>query len=126
MTHGVRERSLLLGRLSKFIIMQLLASTLAALSLAQSAFAAPRPVDLLSRTTSLSSWLSTEVPYAWDGVFNNIGADGGKAQGASSGVVIASPSQSNPNCEFDTQILASKQLAEASHQTSTLGPVTQP
>lgn len=99
--------------LKHVLIMQLLASTLSALSLAHSAFAAPRPVDLHSRATTLSSWFATEVSYAWDGVFNNIGANGGKAQGASSGVVIASPSQSNPNCEFNTGCFALGHLTDA-------------
>lgn len=55
--------------------------------------------ELIKReSASLDSWLATESPYALDGVLNNIGANGGKAQGASSGIVVASPNKNNPDC----------------------------
>ena len=50
------------------------------------------------QSTSLDSWLATESPYALDGILNNIGANGGNAQGASSGIVVASPSKNDPDC----------------------------
>ncbi|KAF2157315.1 carbohydrate-binding module family 20 protein [Myriangium duriaei CBS 260.36] len=53
---------------------------------------------LSSRATGdLSTWLSTENSIALQGVLNNIGSSGSKAQGAGPGVVVASPSKSNPN-----------------------------
>ncbi|EAW10464.1 putative glucoamylase/glucan 1,4-alpha-glucosidase [Aspergillus clavatus NRRL 1] len=48
-------------------------------------------------TDPIESWLNMEIPYAFDGVLNNIGPDGAKATGAGSGIVIASPSHSNPD-----------------------------
>lgn len=46
---------------------------------------------------SLTSWLASEAPIALQGVLNNIGNTGSKAGGASSGIVVASPSLTNPN-----------------------------
>lgn len=64
------------------------------------AFALPSPEKIQERATgSLASWLSSENTVALQGVLNNIGASGSKASGASAGVVIASPSKSDPNCE---------------------------
>lgn len=51
-------------------------------------------------TDPIESWLNMEIPYAFDGVLNNIGPDGAKATGAGSGIVIASPSHSNPDCKW--------------------------
>ncbi|GIJ82035.1 hypothetical protein Asppvi_000538 [Aspergillus pseudoviridinutans] len=56
------------------------------------------PAIITPQTTDLlESWLAQETSYALDGVFNNIGPNGAKATGADSGIVIASPSQSNPD-----------------------------
>lgn len=56
------------------------------------------PAALHERATgSLSSWLASESTVALQGILNNIGASGSKAQGAKSGIVVASPSTSNPN-----------------------------
>lgn len=64
------------------------------------AFALPSPENIQERATgSLASWLASENTVALQGVLNNIGASGSKASGASAGVVIASPSKSDPNCE---------------------------
>lgn len=46
----------------------------------------------------VASWLTTEVPYAQERLLCNIGASGCAASGASSGIVIASPSKSSPDC----------------------------
>lgn len=79
--------------------MQFLTTSLAALSLAQVAIGAPR--EILPRATgALDSWLATETPYALDGVLSNIGTDGKKVAGANAGVIVASPSKSNPDCKF--------------------------
>ena len=58
------------------------------------------PATITPQTTDpLVSWLAQETSYALDGVLNNVGPNGAKATGASSGIIIASPSQSNPDCE---------------------------
>lgn len=42
---------------------------------------------------------------ALQAILNNIGADGSAVSGASAGIVVASPSKSDPNCEsFPLQI----------------------
>jgi glucoamylase len=50
-------------------------------------------------TVSLGSWLATETAVSLNGILDNIGASGAYAQSAKAGVVIASPSISNPDCE---------------------------
>lgn len=50
-------------------------------------------------TGSLDSFLSTETPIALQGVLNNIGASGAYSEGISKGVVVASPSKTDPNCK---------------------------
>ena len=58
---------------------------------------APRHALHERATGSLDSFIAAESPIALQGVLNNIGASGSKAPGASSGIVIASPSTANPN-----------------------------
>lgn len=58
------------------------------------------PVDRRQTSSSLDSWMSSENPVALQGVLNNIGSAGSKAQGAAPGIVVASPSKSNPNCKW--------------------------
>lgn len=68
-----------------------------ALALGRVALAGPQ---LAPRATGiLDSWLASETSVAQDCILNNIGAAGAWAQGAGPGVVIASPSTANPNCE---------------------------
>lgn len=68
------------------------------LPLIAAAAAAPAPAALEARATgSLTSWLASESPVALQGVLNNIGAAGSKVAGAKSGIVVASPSKSNPD-----------------------------
>lgn len=63
--------------------------------------AAPAPSLLEARAAgSLTSWLASESPIALQGVLNNIGVSGSKASGARSGIVVASPSKSNPDYFF--------------------------
>jgi len=45
---------------------------------------------------SIDSYIQSETPIAKAGVLANIGPDGSKSSGASPGVVIASPSTTNP------------------------------
>ncbi len=51
-------------------------------------------------TTSLDDFIATEGPIALQGVLNNIGSAGSKAGGAASGITVASPSKTNPDCRF--------------------------
>lgn len=50
--------------------------------------------------TSVDSYLAIESPIAKTGLIANIGPSGSKSQGAKAGVVIASPSSSNPDYLF--------------------------
>ena len=55
-------------------------------------------VNLFSRQTNeLDTFISTERPIALQGILNNIGANGSLVEGASSGIVVASPSTEDPN-----------------------------
>ena len=75
---------------------QLLLS-LAAFPLFQGVFASPTRLE--ARVTgTLDSWIAEESPFALEGILANIGSSGSQASGAASGIVIASPSTSNPDC----------------------------
>lgn len=56
-----------------------------------------REGQLLKR--AVDDFITTEEPIALEQLLCNIGASGCHASGASSGVVIASPSTSDPDCE---------------------------
>lgn len=56
-----------------------------------------RDSDLLKR--SVDSFIATESLIALNHILCNIGSSGCDAAGASSGVVVASPSQVNPDCK---------------------------
>ena len=59
------------------------------------------PTRLAKRGTgSLANFIAGESPIALQGVLNNIGSTGSLSQGASSGIVVARPSTSNPDCKF--------------------------
>jgi glucoamylase len=62
-----------------------------------SALKVPASVDKRQLSSTVSSWVTTESPIAKAGLLANIGPDGAKDGGAKSGVVIASPSTSNPD-----------------------------
>ena len=47
----------------------------------------------------VASYIATEQSTALQGVLNNIGANGLKSSGAKGGIVVASPSTSNPDCK---------------------------
>ncbi|OJA17768.1 hypothetical protein AZE42_04858 [Rhizopogon vesiculosus] len=53
--------------------------------------------SVFAQSSTVDSYVSTESPIAKAGVLANIGANGVKSSGAYSGVVIASPSTTNPN-----------------------------
>ncbi|KAJ8593011.1 glycoside hydrolase family 15 protein [Rhizopogon salebrosus TDB-379] len=52
---------------------------------------------VFAQSSSVDSYINTESPIAKAGVLANIGANGVKSSGAYPGVVIASPSTTNPN-----------------------------
>ncbi|KAJ6585360.1 glucoamylase [Mycena capillaripes] len=56
-------------------------------------------VSVLAQT-SVDSYIATESPIAKAGLLANIGPSGSKSQGAKPGVVIASPSTTNPDYLF--------------------------
>jgi glucoamylase len=49
---------------------------------------------------AVSDFIATEEPYALRQLLCNIGSTGCNAAGASSGLVVASPSKSDPNCKW--------------------------
>lgn len=60
-------------------------------------FASPRfPVH--RRQSGVDAFIDKQTPIAKQGVLSNIGADGSLVQGASAGIVVASPSKENPDC----------------------------
>jgi hypothetical protein len=50
--------------------------------------------------TDLSGFVETVSALALKSILNNIGADGSAVSGASAGIVVASPSKSDPDCEL--------------------------
>lgn len=56
-------------------------------------------------STSLEDFISTETPIALQGILDNIGPNGTNAWGASDGIVIASPSKSDPDCRSRLSVL---------------------
>ncbi|OQO06605.1 hypothetical protein B0A48_08390 [Cryoendolithus antarcticus] len=47
-------------------------------------------------TSTLTSWLASERPVARKGILNNLGSNGSKAQGVGDGILVASPSTTDP------------------------------
>lgn len=50
--------------------------------------------------SSLASFIVSESAVALQGVLDNIGSEGAKASGAGAGLITASPSRADPNCEL--------------------------
>ena len=71
---------------------------------AQAVFAFPDPTrtkrEALIAKRDLDSWIATETPYALNEILCAIGSGGCNAGGVSSGLVIASPDKTNPDCPF--------------------------
>ncbi|KAE8355874.1 Six-hairpin glycosidase-like protein [Aspergillus coremiiformis] len=76
---------MVLGSFSSFLRALALGSTAVALQ------------PILTQETSLDLWLQTEATASRQAILDNIGADGQWVEGASAGVVIASPSKSDPD-----------------------------
>ena len=58
------------------------------------------PLVQQRETSSLDSFTATELPIALQGILNNIGPAGALVPGAAPGLVIASPTQNNPDCTY--------------------------
>ncbi|KAF2755745.1 Glucoamylase [Pseudovirgaria hyperparasitica] len=56
--------------------------------------------QLSARQTSLETYLTNEEPIAYKGVLDNIGSAGAKVDGAQPGIVVASPSKTDPDYFF--------------------------
>ena len=57
------------------------------------------PVKSLDgRQATLEDFIKTQSEISIKGVLANIGPDGSKVQGAAAGIVVASPSRSDPDC----------------------------
>lgn len=56
--------------------------------------------DLESRQTTVDAFITAQTTVSINGVLANIGGGGSKAPGVSAGIVIASPSRSNPDCKW--------------------------
>lgn len=56
------------------------------------------------RQTSLDDFVKNQADISIKGVLANIGGGGSKAQGVSAGIVVASPSKSNPDCKYSCPI----------------------
>jgi glucoamylase len=54
---------------------------------------------LASRASGLDTWLASEITVARQGILDNIGSAGAHAAKAKPGVVLASPSTSDPDCK---------------------------
>lgn len=67
------------------------------------------------RQTSLETFIKNQAEISIKGVIANIGGGGSKAQGVSAGIVVASPSKSNPDC---------KQTLSPSHVLRLMTPQT--
>ncbi|KZT62841.1 carbohydrate-binding module family 20 protein [Calocera cornea HHB12733] len=68
-------------------------------------FTLPLPITSLSlagpRQASVDSFVASESSIALAGVLANIGPDGAKCEGAASGVVLASPSTTSPDYDYE-------------------------
>lgn len=51
-------------------------------------------------TESLNDWLERQETIALQGISANIGPDGSRVLGASNGIIVASPSKSEPDCKY--------------------------
>lgn len=59
--------------------------------------ASASPLDVERRQTSLDTYIKTQSDVSIKGVLANIGTDGSQAPGVPAGIVLASPSKSNPD-----------------------------
>lgn len=55
--------------------------------------------DLESRQTTIDAFIKAQTTVSVNGILANIGGGGSKAPGVSAGIVVASPSRTDPDCE---------------------------
>jgi glucoamylase len=55
--------------------------------------------ELESRQATVDAFVKSQTTVSINGVLANIGGGGSKAPGVSAGIVVASPSRSDPDCK---------------------------
>lgn len=68
--------------------------------LAVQTIALPGPSKNTVNKRSTDSWIASESPIAFAKLLCNTGSDGCASSGVASGLVIASPSKSSPDCNY--------------------------
>ena len=58
--------------------------------------------QVIEKRAELDTWIANESPIAYSGILANVGPSGTKGYGAASGILLASPSKTNPDCEYFT------------------------
>lgn len=87
-----------------YFAMHLVSSLLVVGAAFQAVLGLPDPLhekrhsDIIKR--SVDSYIQTETPIAQKNLLCNIGSSGCRVSGAASGVVVASPSKSSPDCKW--------------------------
>ena len=66
----------------------------------QNAFALPGTSRAHLEKRDLDSWIATQGPHSLEKLLCNIGSEGCNAQGVASGAVVASPSKTEPPCDY--------------------------
>lgn len=82
-----------------------------ALTLGHAVVAAPQILAPRAMGT-LDTWLVSESAVARQGILDNIGSAGAYAANAKPGIVVASPSTSDPDCKLSHSDLSNSQLTE--------------
>ena len=58
------------------------------------------PLEHQKRQASIDEFVTSQADISIKGVLANIGTDGSKAQGVPAGIVVASPSRTDPDCMY--------------------------
>lgn len=66
----------------------------------QNAFAIPNTSRANLEKRDLDSWIATQGPFSMSKLLCNIGSEGCNAQGVAPGAVVASPSKTDPPCDY--------------------------
>lgn len=74
-----------------------------------------------TKQSDLDSWLSSEANIVRTAILNLIGDDGKWAEGAAPGVLIASPSRSDPDCTLAHDSMSSDSHLGNDEKTSLPG-----
>jgi len=82
-------------------------------SIARLAVLAACSIANASRTNAvndLDAFIEKQRAISLQRVLDNIGPDGSRVEGAAAGVIVASPTKDDPNCEPNCQMLLSRSL----------------